>query len=267
MPSLFELITHPASLIMLGMYAALMLWETLLPARTLPKIKYWRAAGLVAFAAYFLISSYLPYVWAEQFAAWQLFDLTHLSLWAGTAVGVLVYEAGAYAWHRSMHNTQWLWRGFHQMHHSAERIDVTGAFWFSPVDMVGWTALSSLCLTLIVGLSPEATMLAVYIITFLAIFQHANIRTPQWLGYFIQRPESHSHHHARGVHANNYADVPLYDILFGTFYNPRDFATANGFYDGASYRVLDMLRFKDVSTPPSAASDVDDDSRVVTLRR
>jgi sterol desaturase/sphingolipid hydroxylase (fatty acid hydroxylase superfamily) len=267
MPSLFELITAPSSLIVMGIYAALMLWEWLRPARKLPRIKYWRIAGLAAFAAYFLISSYLPFVWAEQLAAWQLFDLTHLNIWAGTAVGLLVYEAGVYVWHRSMHNTNALWRSFHQMHHSAERLDVPSAFWFSPVDMVGWTALSSLCLTLIVGLSPQATVMTIYIATFLGVFQHANVRTPQWLGYVIERPESHSHHHARGVHAYNYCDLPIFDMLFGTFYNPRDFATANGFYDGASYRVLDMLRFRDVSSPPSAADDIDDDSRVVTLRR
>ena len=51
-------------------------------------------------------------------------------------------------------------------------------------------------------------------------------------------------------------------MLFGTFRNPRDFAPAAGFYDGASARVLDMLRFRDVATrrderpavPPTSAA-------------
>jgi sterol desaturase/sphingolipid hydroxylase (fatty acid hydroxylase superfamily) len=266
-PSLFELITHPISLTMFAIFGGLLLWEALFPARRLPYVKHWRLMGVAAFATYFLLSSYLPYVWAEQLAAWQLFDLTSLNVWAGAAIGVLVYETGLYTWHRTMHNTNALWKSFHQMHHSAERIDVLGAFWFSPLDMIGWTVLSSLSLTLIVGLSPQATAMTIYITTFLGIFQHANVRTPQWLGYFIQRPESHSHHHARGVHAKNYGDLPVFDILFGTFYNPRDFAKQNGFYEGASYRVLDMLRFRDVSAPPQTADVIDDDSSVVTLRR
>ena len=54
-----------------------------------------------------------------------------------------------------------------------------------------------------------------------AIFQHANVRTPRWLGYFVQRPESHSLHHERGVHRDNYSDLPVFDMLFGTFRNPR----------------------------------------------
>jgi len=60
--------------------------------------------------------------------------------------------------------------------------------------------------------------------------------------------------------------LPIFDILFGTFFNPRDFAAQNGFYDGASYRVFDMLRFRDVSTPANTDA-IDDESQVLTLRR
>src|SRR5690606_12219434 len=104
--------------------------------------------------------------------------------------------------------------------------------------------LSSLCLTLLVGLSPEAATMVLYATTFMAVFQHANIRTPRWMGYILQRPESHSIHHGRGVHAYNYSDLPLFDILFGTFRNPRRHAPQQGFYDGASQRVAEMVLFR-----------------------
>jgi sterol desaturase/sphingolipid hydroxylase (fatty acid hydroxylase superfamily) len=87
------------------------------------------------------------------------------------------------------------------------------------------------------------------ITNFLSIFQHANIKTPQWLGYIIQRPESHTYHHARGIHKLNYSDLPLFDIIFGTFRNPKDFEHETGFYDGASDRILEMLSARDISTP------------------
>ena len=53
------------------------------------------------------------------------------------------------------------------------------------------------------------------------------------------------------MHAYNYADLPLWDLVFGTFRNPPDGATrpAQGFYDGASARVWEMLAFRDVSKP------------------
>ena len=120
-----------------------------------------------------------------------------------------------------------------------------------PLDAAIFASLPSLLLFPVLGLTPEAGAWAAAFITFCAVFQHAHVRTPRWLGYLIQRPESHAIHHARGVHAHNYADLPLWDIVFGTFRNapaeaPRP---AQGFYDGASARVWEMLTFRDVSNP------------------
>jgi sterol desaturase/sphingolipid hydroxylase (fatty acid hydroxylase superfamily) len=249
MPNVIDILLDPVSLTVFALYAALIGWEALAPARVLPHVPGWKWLGLTSFAVYFLLSSYLPLLWSEQLAAWQVFDLTALGTWGGAIAGLLVYELGAYWWHRSMHRSNVLWRIFHQMHHSAERVDTFGTFWFSPLDMIGWTALSSLCLTAIVGLTPGAVTLVLVTTTFLAAFQHANISTPRWLGYFVQRPESHSHHHGRNVHADNYADLPVFDVLFGTFRNPERFAAENGFYDGASARVVEMICWRDVATP------------------
>ena len=84
-------------------------------------------------------------------------------------------------------------------------------------------------------------------LAFNAAFQHANIRTPRWLGYLIQRPESHGVHHGRGIHRYNYADLPLWDMVFGTFRNPQPEATPRtaGFYPGASARLATMLAFRE----------------------
>jgi sterol desaturase/sphingolipid hydroxylase (fatty acid hydroxylase superfamily) len=98
-----------------------------------------------------------------------------------------------------------------------------------------------------VGLSAQAVTYVLYATMFLATFQHLNVRTPQWLGYIVQRPESHSIHHGRGVHQYNYSDLPLFDILFGTFRNPKEFASENGFYDGASAKIAQILLFKDIA--------------------
>lgn len=80
------------------------------------------------------------------------------------------------------------------------------------------------------------------------IFQHMNVTTPRWLGCFIQRPESHTIHHGKGLHRYNYSDLPVFDIIFGTFRNPAGFEMDTGYYDGASARVMDMLLCKDISS-------------------
>lgn len=76
------------------------------------------------------------------------------------------------------------------------------------------------------------------------MFQHLNVRTPLWLGYIVQRPESHLIHHERGVHASNYGDIPLPDMIFGTFRNPRDWSGLNGFHQGSTLRIGPMLMFR-----------------------
>ena len=131
------------------------------------------------------------------------------------------------------------------MHHSAERLDTFGAFWLSPMDMIGFTMTGSIGLVVIAGVNVEAATAIMLITFFFAVFQHMNIRTPRWLGYIVQRPESHSYHHAVGLHRNNYADIPLYDLLFGTFSNPK-YAMETGFYPGASERITDMLLCRDI---------------------
>ena len=68
----------------------------------------------------------------------------------------------------------------------------------------------------------------------------------------IARPESHSVHHQRGVHAFNYSDLPLWDMVFGTFRNPIEFNAECGFWDGASSQMLPMLAGRDVSEAPSS---------------
>lgn len=263
LPDPVEILLDPVSLAVLGLYAVLMAWEGLAPGRTLPRVPGWRARGFASFVVYFYLSSYLPLLWDGALAPYRLLDLTGWSVVGGAAAGLLAYELGAYAWHRLMHGSPVLWRGVHQMHHSAERLDTVGAYYFSPLDMVGWTALGSLVLVLGVGLAPGAATAVLLATTFLAIFQHTNVRTPRWLGYVIQRPESHTVHHARGVHAFNYSDLPIFDLLFGTFRNPRTYEHETGLGSGASARVWEMLTFRDVAQLERTATSQDAEARAL----
>jgi hypothetical protein len=99
----------------------------------------------------------------------------------------------------------------------------------------------------VLGLDPVAAALTGYIAAFYGYFQHLNIRTPQWLGYVIQRPEAHCIHHQRDVHAFNYGDLPVWDMLFGTFRNPAGFEGEVGFDQPATKRFGAMLGFVDVN--------------------
>ncbi len=247
MPSPIEILLDPISLMIIGMYALLMLVEALFPARPLPPVHHWKTKGVVSFFIYFYLSSYLPLLWARFLPESQLIELSGLGVGGSALAGVLLYEFGLYVWHRAMHSSDLLWKVFHQMHHSAERLDTFGAFYFSPSDMVGFTALGTVCFSVLMGLDPQAITIVLLVTNFFSIFQHANIKTPRWLGYLVQRPESHGYHHAMHIHRYNYSDLPLFDMLFGTFHNPATYEYEAGFYPGASDRVADMLLFKDIN--------------------
>lgn len=244
-----KMLIDPISLAIIGMYATLMIWESLFPARPLPKIKFWKLRGLLSFVVFFYLSSYLPVLTDPFLSSYQLADLSHLGVIPGALLGIVLYEFAVYFWHYAMHKSNLLWKVFHQMHHSAERLDTIGAFYFSPMDMIGFTFLGSICFALTIGLSPQSITVVLLVTNFFSIFQHANIKTPYWIGYFIQRPESHTVHHAKGIHKFNYSDLPVFDILFGTFQNPKNYEFETGFYNGASARILEMLSFKNVEKP------------------
>ncbi len=189
MPTPLDILLDPISLILVSIYASLIVLEKLIPGQPLKKVENWVPKSLLFFIVYFYSSSYLPLIWDKYLLPYQLVNLQNNHPLLGVIVAVFIVELLIYFWHRALHRNEFLWRTFHQLHHSAERLDTYGAFYFSPLDMVGFTFLGSLSLTLFVGISPQAITWYLYITMFLTIFPHTNISTHQWLGYIIQRPE------------------------------------------------------------------------------
>lgn len=244
---LTALFTDPLTWGVLATFAAFAALETLRPGRSFVRMRAWRAKGVLLFVVAIVLTSAAPLLWDQWFADHRLIDARGLGHVGGAALGFVVLSLGIYVWHRALHGVPFLWRHLHQMHHSAERVDVFGAFLFHPFDLIALSLVGSASLVLVVGVTAPAAIAATLGATFCTMFQHANIRTPHWLGYVIQRPESHCVHHQRGVHAFNYGDIPLWDMLFGTFRNPRSFTGACGFHDGASERIGAMLLGRDLT--------------------
>jgi sterol desaturase/sphingolipid hydroxylase (fatty acid hydroxylase superfamily) len=211
----------------------------------------WKLRALVVTAVSVGISTAVGIAWGTVLPGASLVDGAALGPVGGAVAGILVYEFAHYWYHRAAHSWNWLWRLGHQMHHSAESLDAFGAYYLHPIDAALFTTWAVLVFYPLLGLTPAAGAIAAAFLAFNAAFQHANIRTPRWLGAIVQRPESHAIHHGRGVHAWNYADLPLWDMLFGTYRNPKpgEEPRSAGFYDGASSRLGAMLTFHDVSAP------------------
>jgi sterol desaturase/sphingolipid hydroxylase (fatty acid hydroxylase superfamily) len=232
-------------------FFALMAAESLSPARPLPGLRAWRTKGVLFLFGAGAIVTNAPRLWAGWAARHRVADLSVLGTVGGALSQLLAVALVAYAYHLARHRVPALWR-LHQLHHSSERLDVASTFIHHPLDTFLVAGVLSLP-GMLLGLSADAAALAGYIGFTFEVLTHANIRTPRWLGYIVQRPEQHSVHHARGVHAFNYG-MPWVDLLFGTFRNPAQREDEAGFWDGASARLGTMLLGVDVSAAADSGS-------------
>jgi sterol desaturase/sphingolipid hydroxylase (fatty acid hydroxylase superfamily) len=192
--------------------------EKLRPARNYPARRGWTWLGIGFLFLIGFISTVVPLALDEHWlSAHRLVDGSPLDVVGGTVVGYVVLSGVMYAVHRTFHAVPLLWRLTHQLHHSPQRVDIPGSVLFHPLEAVIQVALQLVLTLFVLGLDPLAAALTGYVAAFYGMFQHWNIHTPQWLGFMIQRPEAHNEHHRLGVHAYNYGDLPVWDLLLGTF--------------------------------------------------
>jgi sterol desaturase/sphingolipid hydroxylase (fatty acid hydroxylase superfamily) len=214
-------------------------------ARSFSTVPHWRITGALFLVMVLIVGSLvpllLPVAWLEQHS---LLNLRELGLWA-IPLGVLAVTLVGYWLHRALHRFDGLWLAAHQLHHSPDRVDVAGAYFAHPLEIVLKVGSSTLITAFVLGLTPLAAALVGVFVAITSTFQHSNIHTPRWLGYLVQRPESHCLHHEYKIHGRNYSDLPLWDMLFGTFANPQRFTGKVGFQLATPPSVLDLLLMRD----------------------
>ena len=216
------------------------------PARAFPRIRFWRLLGLAAMATTLAVYALVPPLLLPWLPARSPLDLGRLGLVAALPT-VLLASFLAYWAHRLQHRSDSLWRLGHQLHHSVLRVDTASAMMFHPFELIVQAGLTTFAAWAL-GAPRDAAALAGLIAFLLGLFPHLNIGTPLWLGPWLQRPEAHLLHHERGVHARNYGELPLWDLLFGTYANPVSIeGVAVGFEPRRSRRVLAMLAWRDVN--------------------
>jgi sterol desaturase/sphingolipid hydroxylase (fatty acid hydroxylase superfamily) len=229
-----------------GLGLAMLAVEARWPGRRFPEVPGFRLRAAAAIAVQAGCVWLAGSSWDRWLAAHRLFSAESLGVLPGALLGYFVITFVYYLWHRARHEVPFLWRWLHQVHHSPQRLEVLTSFYKHPLEIAANGVLSSAIVYLLVGLAPASASLAVLLTGVAELFYHWNVRTPHWLGYLVQRPESHCVHHQSGVHAYNYSDLPLWDWLFGTLRNPREFRGRCGF-GAAEQRLPEMLRGLEVA--------------------
>ncbi|NND35469.1 MAG: sterol desaturase family protein [Saprospiraceae bacterium] len=129
-----------------------------------------------------------------------------------------------YWYHRWMHENEFMWR-WHAIHHSSERL-----YWFNGTRSHPLEGLVSSLLWGIPLAFVQAPVAIVFVTGLLGRtigrFQHTNMDVK--LGpfdYIFSTPKNHRYHHSKNIEEGNSnygGDVIFWDILFGTFYLPKD---------------------------------------------
>jgi sterol desaturase/sphingolipid hydroxylase (fatty acid hydroxylase superfamily) len=231
-------------LIMLGV-------ERLHPGRNFERVDSWHVRAVCLNLAQASVAYLAAHTWDQSFPELALWRLGGHGLIADALLGYFVITFVYYWWHRARHESTVLWRWLHQVHHSACSLEVLTSFYKHPVEILINGVLSSAILYALLGLDAASSGLALLFAGAAELFYHWNVKTPHWLGYMIQRPESHCIHHLRGWHRSNYSDLPLWDMLFGTFDNPRTQPMPCGFGAEGERRLGEMLVGRIVSDGPA----------------
>lgn len=127
-------------------------------------------------------------------------------------------------WQHRIFHTRRAWP-IHAVHHSSRELDWLSSTRFHPLNEIG-AQLVYVTPLLAIGVSPLAfVMLAPFTASY-AVVLHANVHwTFGPLRYVIASPVFHRWHHTAAAEARdrNFAGfLPVWDVLFGTFFMPED---------------------------------------------
>lgn len=213
----------------------------------LPKVHSWYTRVVLINCVQLGVVLLAGLTWEKWFYGRSLFHLTeYIDAWSAGFVAYFIATFIFYWWHRFRHKSDFLWRHFHQIHHSPQRLEVITSFYKHPQEMIVNSILGSTIVYSLLGLSLEAGATYTLFTALGEFFYHTNIQTPQWIGYVFQRPEMHRIHHEYNRHKNNYGDFVFWDMMFGTYENPKTWSGRCGFDEHLELRLKDMLLLRDV---------------------
>ena len=107
----------------------------------MPKVRTWPLRVLLVNGIQLCVVLLAGLTWEHWLSSVSVF---HLSDHVSPAVGGLIAYFIFYWWHRWRHEYAPLWRGFHQIHHSPQRLEVITSFYKHPGEMIVNSILGSL---------------------------------------------------------------------------------------------------------------------------
>lgn len=159
---------------------------------------------------------------------WGLFGLFDWPIWIETILAIILLDMAVYWQHVASHKIPLIWN-FHKVHHADRDIDATTGIRFHPIEILA-SMFYKILIVFLLGPSVLAVILFELILNGAAMFNHANIKLPQWLDKVLRlvivTPDFHRVHHSVYRHEtdSNYGfNLSVWDRIFNTYIaQPKD---------------------------------------------
>jgi len=167
---------------------------------------------------------------------------------AAPVVALVLFDFVVYWAHRWYHEVPFLWR-FHAIHHSTEHLDWASGFRAHPFD--GTLIAPAFIFLIAAGFDPSTAGIIAIVQILSGLFLHANVKWRFRLLHKINiTPEFHHWHHtneAEAIWSNYSVFLPIWDLIFGTYYMPKDkrpqvYGVDEYIPDGITEQLLHPLR-------------------------
>ncbi|MFQ3197294.1 MAG: sterol desaturase/sphingolipid hydroxylase (fatty acid hydroxylase superfamily) [Paraglaciecola sp.] len=209
--------------------AVMMIWEACLPNRTSPVVnrKRWLSNFSLVFCGALVARLLVPAGLAvvAVFAAGQQFGLLHLialPYLVSIVLTVVLLDCLIYWQHRLFHRVPLLWR-LHRVHHADPHLDASTGLRFHPIEIALSLLVKALGI-LLLGVPVEAVLAFEILLNTSSIFNHSNIKLPDWLEWPLRKlivtQAMHRIHHSQVVRETNSNfgfSLSVWDRLFGSY--------------------------------------------------
>ncbi|TLX47158.1 desaturase [Pseudoalteromonas phenolica] len=182
--------------------------ERLISYKPFVKSKAWYRRAVLLNIITLLTFYFGSLTWEPFFQSIEVSDpLINMSAPVQGLICYVFFNFVFYWWHRLKHSNRYLWRLFHQVHHSPQRIEVLTSNYLHPLDAVSSLIIGAMTCYVLLGFNSLASAWFTLYLGVMGYFLHSNIRAPRWLGFIIQTPQMHRMHHEYNKHRSNYCDI------------------------------------------------------------
>jgi len=216
-------------LLSLLLFAILAVAEAIYPRRQrlMPRVRRWRTNILIILldSAALRLMGPIAALAAASYAAQHhigLFNWIDWPVWLEFVLALVLLDLAIYGQHIATHKIPLLW-ALHKVHHADRDFDVTTAIRFHPAEII-LSMLYKSVLVLLLGPSLLAVFVFALILNLCAMFNHSNLRLPDWLDKYLRlalvTPDMHRVHHSavpRETNSNYGFSIALWDRIFGTY--------------------------------------------------